>query len=141
MRAISEARPAAVWAFGFLLTACADPAADALDEARTAFDRFQRAALHGDRAALRALTTRESEPAIDGLEPATDRPPLAVESVVPVHPGRCDVVATDPLAEGSTSRWVVVREAGAWRVDLVTTVGIQNPVERSIEVAIEPAPH
>jgi len=101
----------------FALAACApdDPQRDA---ALASFARFRSAVQTADQDALCDLLTRESLPAIASLASGgAAGVPVAVDTVERRHPGRYDLIVQE--AGGPAGVFVVVKEAGAWRVDLV----------------------
>ncbi len=122
----------AVLAFA-LFSSCSRSDGDAA-AARAAFDSFQAAAIAGDRDALAGVVTRESRPAIEqiDLDALGKRQRLLVEGTKRPTSGRFEFRVRDPRATppDRSSMFVVVREAGQWRVDLVDTL-LANQVVHS----------
>ena len=98
------------------------------DDAVAAFATFQDALFAGDRARLRTALASESRQVVDSL-PLGDRlsakarlEVLSVRSQPPV----LHVEVVDPNENGRHSTYVLVREEGELRVDLVATSALQR---------------
>ncbi|MGA1608323.1 MAG: hypothetical protein ACO4CT_15160 [Planctomycetota bacterium] len=116
-----HARALPVALLALLLTSCGSrPGAE--DEVRARFGAFELARRADDTEALFDLVTRDSLPALEALQPgaARQRGALLVEGVDVRDASRSEVRAREAGGEGAT--FVLVREAGAWRVDLLETV-------------------
>ena len=114
-----------------LLPGCADDHARIV-EARAAFAAFERALFAGDRDALAATLTATSRRTLAGfpLERVAGKRPLTVVGCER-HDPQVFVHVHDPN-EDRRSTFVVVREAGCMRVDLLATAEWnQVPVEHA----------
>lgn len=121
-----------------VLPACADPDADA---ARRAFLDFQSALFAGDVPALRRLVTNESEPAIEHLPLAAlaERSALEVSGVERIDGGIQRVFVLDPQRPHAGGSYVVAREGGRWRVDLLASTLANNAHHAGVGYQIVPA--
>ncbi|MFO1053446.1 MAG: hypothetical protein U1F36_14635 [Planctomycetota bacterium] len=101
---------------------------DGSTEARATFASFQAALRSGDRDALRDLLTRDCGPAIEPLAEAKgrDASEVMIESAAATGSGTVELHVRD--AAGSAGVFVVVRESGRWRVDLVESAARSNGV-------------
>lgn len=99
-----------------LLAACGETRTD---PARTALDRFAAALSNKDRDALRDCLANDSIAALDQLLQTTRHRSgdLVVEASAAQGKGRVDFAVRD--AQGQRGTFVVVRESGHWRVDLI----------------------
>ena len=119
------------------------PAPRAEDEVLARFEAFETALRADDVEALFDLVTRDSLPALEAIQPgaARRRGPLRVDSVDLRDPSRGEVQACEEDGDGAT--FVLVREAGTWRIDLVESVATTHgtvPGEPSITPSgLEPA--
>lgn len=109
-------------AFLSLALAGCGPAPKAEDDVLARFEAFETALRADDTEALFDLVTRDSLPALEAIQPgaARQRGPLVVDSVDVRDPSRSEVCAREAGGDGAT--FVLVREAGAWRVDLLESV-------------------
>lgn len=108
---------------------------------------FESALRGGDRAELRRLVTEESRQAIEHLplEAAAGKAALRVVDAT-VRDGDVLVRVRDPNAGAAESAFVVVKENGELRVDLVATAGLTareralpGPRERVVSRPLTPA--
>lgn len=106
-----------------LVAGCGEPAE--LAGARQVVQTFERAVRTGDRTTLRGLVTFESRPAVDAmpLEADAGQQPLAVLDAVARADG-VHVLVRDPNHGDRDGAFVVVRENGALRLDLVASAGL-----------------
>lgn len=129
-----------------LVAACSGEPTEAA-AARALVSEFERALHRGDRATLREVVTTESRPAIDAmaLAASADKKPLtfvdATHRVDGLH-----VRVLDPNADDRPGAFVVVRENGALRLDLVATAGLSardeplpGPAQRTVVRPLSPA--
>ena len=104
------------------------------DEARVhrVFTSFQDALMRGDAGALRTAVTRGSELAVGQvpLDRARSKRRLEVRQIRRRDSGRFDVEVRDPNADGAEATYVVVRDDGRWRVDLVASLAANHATER-----------
>ena len=103
---------------GLLLTSCGPTAEQTA--AVAAFEQFQDALFSGDKSSVRRLLTRESQPIAahmpwDRVQSQQRLEPLGCE----YENGRYHVLIRDPNRGNRKSRYIVVRESSAWRVDLI----------------------
>lgn len=114
-----------------------DPAAD---EVRERFAAFETALRAGDEPALVGLVTRESLPALGQVAPgsARQRPRLVVEEVRRRSASCYEVEVREASAGSAAATFALVREGGAWRVDLVESVAVTHEVVDG-PMRIEPA--
>lgn len=117
----------------FLLVVLPVSAAGGCGESPTAaavgtFARFQDALFAGDRAELRALVTRDSRPAVDALplDRVAGQQPVRVTGCERIDAALFHVHVADPNAGGRASRFVVVKENGVLRVDLLDTTAFNH---------------
>jgi hypothetical protein len=105
--------------------ACGGDAAEAA--ARAAFARYQDALFAGDRPALRAVLSVESRPVVPHLplERAGGQQRLEVLRAER-HDPELHLVVRDPNAGGAERTFVLVREDGEMRVDLVATTAFNH---------------
>ncbi len=98
---------------------------------RPLFATFQQALLDGDREALRPLLTTESRQFLADLplERSRGKQPLRVTAVHGAR-SRYVVEVLDPNRDDAPGHFIVVREAGELRVDLVATVTGQQQTVR-----------
>lgn len=103
-----------------LLPGCADDTTR-IDEARATFAAFQKALFAGDREALGATLTATSRRGLDDLplDAVAGKLPLTVIGCER-HDPQVFVHVNDPN-QSRRSTFVVVREAGAMRIDLAAT--------------------
>jgi hypothetical protein len=131
---LAHARTVLITALALAAHACdAGPGVEA--EVRAQFGAFETALRHDDTEALFDLVTRDSLPALEALQPgaARQRGALVVDAVEVRDPARTEVRARE--AGGDAATFVLVREAGAWRVDLIESVATTHgtvPDEPSI---------
>ena len=119
--------------------ACADVGDPVETAIRARVDAFQAALRAADTESLYDLLTRESLPAIEQLRPSGNEDRLIVDAVQRRDPGRYDVAVREASGDGATAGvFVVVREAGAWRIDLVESAAVTNGTEKG-PPSIEPA--
>ena len=116
---------------GLLLTACS-PAPEADAAAVAAFEHFQDALFHGDKAALAATLSKSSLPALDQipLDASSGKQRLAVTGVR-AFPPEYEIQIVDPNEAGHPGTFVVVREDGRFVVDLIATVGFHRVEDAS----------
>ncbi len=108
-----------------LLASCAGESAEQL--ARASFTRFQQALFGTDRTQLAQVLTRESRQAIEQLDFARLRTKRPLEvTAVRVRGASCFVEVRDPNRNHELATFVVVRQSGQWRVDLIASVGMGN---------------
>lgn len=115
---MSTVRCALLLVLALMLSACHDREAQAVG---ATFKAFQQAAIAGDRASVAALLTEESRPAAAQIDLGQVSGPAEVRAVDRVHSGRYELTLRE---QGKTedSAFVLVREAGSWRIDLVETL-------------------
>ncbi len=130
-----------------LLAGCASEASERATAAMATVRAFESALRGGDVGELRRLVTDESRPAIDHLplDAAAKKAPLQVVSAT----ARGDDVlvrVSDPNADATESAFIVVKENGELRVDLVATAGLTarerplpGPRERVVSRLMTPA--
>ncbi len=102
----------------FALTSCGQSSEQAA--AVAAFESFQDALFAGNKSAVRRLLTRESQPVLahmpwDHVQSQQRLEPHGCE----YENGRYHVLLRDPNHGNRESRYIVVRESSAWRVDLI----------------------
>lgn len=109
-----------------LLPACSETAAETTAAVRT-FEAFQEALFGADRPALRRLVTDSSRPAIDDL-PFDDLESKEPLQVLGAERDGADflVRVTDPNRGGEPGTYVVVRQGGRLRVDLLATTALHH---------------
>jgi len=95
--------------------------------AAAAFQSFQNALQQGDRERCRALLTQDSVAAVEQFpwESLRQRQQLAVVEATRAH-GGFHLRVRDPNEGGRESTFVVAREFGSYRVDLLATIGLQR---------------
>ncbi|MEZ5967424.1 MAG: hypothetical protein R3F56_26540 [Planctomycetota bacterium] len=105
-----------------ILAGCGEPGA--LTEAKDVVRTFEAAVRAGDRATARRIVTLESRPAVDAmpLVPSGKAPLTVIDAVA--RPDGVHVQVRDPNLDDRAGAFVVVRENGALRVDLVASAGL-----------------
>lgn len=130
-----------------VLVACAGEEARRGSAAMATVTAFETALRSGDRGELRRLVTAESRQAIEHLplEAAASKAALQVVDAT-VRDGDVLVRVCDPNAGAAESAFVVVKENGELRVDLVATAGLTareralpGPRERVVSRRLTPA--
>jgi hypothetical protein len=110
-------------------------------DARSAFDRFQAALFAGDRSTVIDLLARESRPAALELDFAAirARKPLTVTDASRID-GAFHLTVHDPAEPTRPGCYVVIREGGAWRVDLLASLSATRPLVHGAEPSITARP-
>jgi hypothetical protein len=108
---------------GLLAVLCSCGEDELVTGARAGFARFQDATLAGDRTAMMRSVTQDSRAAIHHVDIASaqQRERLEVLSAEARNAGRVELRVADPNAGGAQSVFVVLRERGEWRVDILAT--------------------
>jgi len=107
-----------------LLPACSSDAAE-IEKARSAFSRFQGAILTGDRDALHKCLTRDSRKLVNTIALDQSSKKLLVTGGNLQRPNVI-LKIVDPNENHRASRFVVARENGEYRVDLIATAGFHQ---------------
>jgi len=111
-----------------LATGCSDHAARKV-AVQDAFASYQRSLLTGDRRGLSRILTRDSRPAIDQLPLAElgRKDPLEVVGVEG-EKATWRVRVHDPNPGGTDGVYLVVRQDGEWRIDLLGSLAQNHAV-------------
>lgn len=114
-----------------LLGGC-DGRSESIAAAREAFIAFQEAVIARDREALERWTATSSRPALAGLDLnqlASHR--MEIEECQ-AFDGCWVVTLRDPEDPAAIPHYVITRERGDYRVDLIATVGLNNAVDTGV---------